>query len=177
MHRLAETPERLGEPPERPERDGKLVPHPRALDGGLTEALLRQALRDQRDRGFAVPDALAALAPRHVHRAKIAVGDDLDGDVRLRLADGQGAKSGLERRPGIASLQELDHLIVQCEAEATLVSDGLREGFGLLEEGPYPFPLAERVERGAEVEAEDAVFVDVGVGAADLNGLGGLNGQ
>src|SRR5206468_13004769 len=28
------------------------------------------------------------------------------------------------------------------------------EGFGLLEEGPYPFPLAERVERGAEVEAE-----------------------
>ena len=102
VHRLAETPERLGEPPERPERHGKDVPHERALDGGLTESLLRQALRDQRERGLAVPDGLAALAPRHVRQAKIPVGDHLDGDVRLRLADGQGAKSGLDRRREIA---------------------------------------------------------------------------
>jgi hypothetical protein len=33
LHRLAETPERLGEPPELPERNGKCVPHGRALDG------------------------------------------------------------------------------------------------------------------------------------------------
>ena len=52
--------------------------------------------RDQRERGFAVPDALAALVPHHVRHAKIPVGDNLDGDVRLRLADGQGA----EVRPG-----------------------------------------------------------------------------
>jgi hypothetical protein len=138
LHRLAETPERLGESPECPERNGKRVPHVGALDGGVSKSLLRQAFRDQRERGLAVPDALAALAPRHVHPAKKPVGDHLDGDVRLRLADGQGAKSGLERRPEIASKYELDHLVVQRAAEAALVADGIREGFGLVEEGPDP---------------------------------------
>ena len=99
--RLAERPERLGEPPERPECNGKLGPHPRALDGGVTESLLGEALRDQRERGLAVPDGLAALASVPVRLAKIPVGDNLDGDVRLRLADGQGAKPGLDRRPEV----------------------------------------------------------------------------
>ena len=83
VHRLAETPERLGVPPERPERPGQRVPHPRARDGVITESLLRQTLRDQRERGLAVPDALAALAPRHVLLAKNPVGDNLQGDVRV----------------------------------------------------------------------------------------------
>ena len=72
----------------------------------ITEPLLRQALRDQRERGLAVPDGLAALAPRHVHLAEMPVGDNLDGDVRLRLADGQGAKSGLDRRRKVAGQRE-----------------------------------------------------------------------
>jgi hypothetical protein len=138
LHRLAETRERLGESPECPERNGKRVPHVGALDGGVTKSLLRQAFRDQRERGLAVPDALAALAPRHVHPAKIPVGDNFDGDVRLRLADGQDAKAGLERRPEMAGLREPDDVVVQRAAEAALVSDGLREGFGLVEEGPDP---------------------------------------
>jgi hypothetical protein len=66
VHRLAETPERLGEPPERRERDGKHGPHGRTRDGGLTESLLREVLRDQGDRGLVVPDGLAALPSRHV---------------------------------------------------------------------------------------------------------------
>jgi hypothetical protein len=154
LHRLAETRERLGESPECPERNGKRVPHVGALDGGVTKSLLRQAFRDQRERGLAVPDALAALAPRHVHPAKIPVGDNFDGDVRLRLADGQDAKAGLERRPEMAGLREPDDVVVQRAAEAALVSDGLREGFGLVEEGPDPSWLAEREERVAEVEAD-----------------------
>ncbi len=119
----------------------------------LTESLLPQALRDQRERGLAVPDGLAVLAPRPVHRAKIPVGDNLDGDVRLRLADGQGAKSGPERRREVAGQRELDHLVVQRAAEAALVADGLREGFGLVEEGPYPALFAEQEEGVAEVTA------------------------
>ncbi|HEU5322500.1 MAG TPA: hypothetical protein VFX28_16960, partial [Methylomirabilota bacterium] len=154
LHRLAETPERLGEPPKRPERPREPVPHGRALDFGLPESVQRQALRDQRDRGLAVPDGLAALAPRQVHRAKIPVGDNLDGDVRLRLADGHGATSSLDRRPEIVGPPELDRLVVQRAAEAALVADGLCEGFGLVEEGPHPSLLAERLERVAEVEAD-----------------------
>ena len=101
-----------------------------------------------------MPDALAALALRHVRRAKIPVGDHLDGDVRLRLADGQGATSGLERRREVAGVHELDRLVVQRATEAALVAGGLRESFGLVEEGPHPSKLAERHERAAEVEAE-----------------------
>jgi hypothetical protein len=101
-----------------------------------------------------VPDGLAVLASRHVRHAKIPIGDNLEGDVRLRLADGQGAKADLERRPEIAGLRQPDHLVVQRAAEAALVADGFREGFGLIEEGPHPSPLAEREKRVAEVEAE-----------------------
>jgi hypothetical protein len=39
-------------------------------------------------------------------------------------------------------------------AEAVLVADRLREGFGLVEDDPRPFLLAEREERVAEIEAE-----------------------
>jgi hypothetical protein len=63
----------------------------------MAESLLRQALRDQRQRGLAVADALAAIAQPHVYPAKLPIGDNLDGDVRQRLADGQGAKTRLDR--------------------------------------------------------------------------------
>src|SRR5262249_55456695 len=106
VHRLAETPERLGEPAERAEGNGKDAPHVRAQDVGLAESLLRQAFRDQRERRLAVPDTVAALALRHVRQAKMPVGDYLDGHVRLCLADGQGATAGLDRRSVVAGLVE-----------------------------------------------------------------------
>jgi hypothetical protein len=82
VQRLAEPPERLGEPPERPERPGQRVPRDRALDGGLAESFLRQALRDQPERGFAVPQALArgTIVPsmRAVYAYRIAMRDRTD---------------------------------------------------------------------------------------------------
>jgi hypothetical protein len=123
-------------------------------DGGLTESLLRQVLRDQRECGLAVPDSLAALAPRQVRPAKIQVGDNLECHVRKRLTDGQGAKAGLKRRRIVAGQPELEDLVSQCLAEAALVAGGLREGFSLLEEGPHLSSLAERDECVAEVEAD-----------------------
>jgi hypothetical protein len=90
----------------------------------------RQALRDQRQRSLAVPDGLAALAPHVVHQAEIPVGDNLDGHVRRRLADGQGAKFGLDRCRKVAGYSEHRPLEGQRAAEAALVADGPREGFG-----------------------------------------------
>src|SRR5262249_45099849 len=121
VHRFAETPGRLGELPERQERDGKHGPHDRPLGTGPTESLLRQGLWDQREPGLAVPDGLAVFASRDIHLAHTVVGDHLDGDVRLRLADGQGATPGVERRGVVAALRELDDLEVQRAAEAALV--------------------------------------------------------
>jgi hypothetical protein len=51
-------------------------------------------------------------------------------------------------------VRELVRLVVQRAAEAALVASGLREGFGLVEESPYPSRLAEQEERVAEVEAD-----------------------
>jgi hypothetical protein len=83
-----------------------------------------------------VADALAALTLRHVRRGKIPVGDCLDSHIRLRLTDGQGAQSGLERRREVAGVRELDRLVGQGAAEAALIAGGLRDGFGLVEERP-----------------------------------------
>src|SRR5262249_29577234 len=128
-HCLAEVPERLGELAERPERQGKRVPHERALDSGLAESLLRQALRDQRDRCLAVAGRLAALAPNQVSPAKIAIGYNLESDVLQRRADRQSPKASLNRRGGVAGRheQELDHLVVQGAAQPAPVADGFSE--------------------------------------------------
>ena len=154
VRRLAHGRVSLRKPTERPERDGKPGPHVRTEDAGLTESLVRQSLRDQRDSGFAVPDGLAALAPRQAGEASIPVGDSLDADVRLRFADGQGATCMLERRREIAAVNQVDRLEVQCVTEAVLIARGLREGLGFVQNGPHATEIPKWHEGSAEVEAE-----------------------
>ena len=43
------------------------------------------------------------------------------------------AETALDRRGVIAGLPEMDQLVDQRVAEAALVSDGFREGFGLVD--------------------------------------------
>jgi hypothetical protein len=69
-----------------------------------------------------------------VRPAKIEVGDNLEGHVRQRLADGPGPKAGLQCCRVVTGQPELEHLVGQRAAEALLVADGLRERSGLVEE-------------------------------------------
>src|SRR4029077_20010398 len=106
-----EVPERLVEPPERPERNGKCSSHERGRDRGLTEPFLRHGFRDQGKRGLAMMNGLVALAPRQIRPAKIEFGDNLKGHVVQRLADSPGPKASFERCRVFTGHPELENLI------------------------------------------------------------------